>query len=695
MQRTLLLVDDEPNVLSSLKRLLRQPGYRILTANSGAEGLQQLAQHNVKVIISDQRMPCMTGVEFLSQVHQRWPDTIRIVLSGYADFSAVTSAINDGAIYKFFTKPWDDTQMRANVHEAFRHAELNEKNQQLTRIFESTIEGIMITDTNGVIQSVNPAFSLITGYNAAEAIGHTPSLLKSDRHDADFFYSMWQALVQNRQWQGEIWNRRKNGEVYPQWMALTAIMDQEGQPSQYVGLFNDITEQKRNEERIRHQAYHDTLTGLPNRLLFNDRLQLALVQTRHASEQLAVMFIDLDRFKNINDSLGYSVGDQLLQSMAQRLKDCTRDEDTVARMGGDEFTVMLPRIKQLSDVNQVAHKVLNGLSQPLQVEGHELVVTASIGISLYPNDGKQAETLIKNADSAMYSAKEQGKNKYQLYNTDMNTNAMEHLTLETQLRHALEHEEFCLHYQPQVNIASGQLIGFEALVRWQHPELGLVVPGKFIPLLEETGLIVPVGEWILNQACRQNHAWREAGLIPVRVAVNFSSHQFRTNTLSQMVKQALKNNDLPADSLEVEITEGVLMDDVQQCSKTLQQLRNMGVSIAIDDFGTGYSSLSYLKQLPVDTLKIDQSFVRDITCNPQDMEIVTSIITMAHGLDLRVIAEGVETTEQLQLLSDLGCDQIQGYFTGWPLTTKQTTELLQKSASLPLLKAVTSGKEQR
>ncbi|VAX07065.1 diguanylate cyclase/phosphodiesterase (GGDEF & EAL domains) with PAS/PAC sensor(s) [hydrothermal vent metagenome] len=681
MERSLLLVDDEPNVLSALKRLLRQQGYQVLTATSSAEGLQLLAQHKIKVIISDQRMPHMTGVEFLGQVRERWPDTVRIVLSGYADFSAVTGAINEGAIYKFFTKPWDNAQMRANIHEAFRHAELNEKNEQLTRIFESTLEGILITDEKGVIQSVNPAFTLITGYSAAEAIGQTPAMLKSDRHDAEHFRAMWQALVQNGQWEGEIWNRRKNGEIYPQWLVLTAIMDNEGNPSQYVGLFNDITEQKKNEERIRHQAYHDALTELPNRLLFNDRLQVALAQARRTDEQLAIMFIDLDRFKNINDSLGHSVGDQLLQGMAQRLLDCTRDEDTVARMGGDEFTVMLPRIRLLGDVDQVARKVLDGLSKPLRVEGHELVVTASIGISLYPDDGKQAEALMKNADSAMYSAKEQGKNKYQFYSADMNASAMEHFTLETQLRHALEHEEFVLHYQPQVEINSGRLIGFEVLVRWQHPELGLVLPGKFITLLEETGLIVPVGEWILNQACRQNHAWREAGLAPVRVAVNFSSHQFREVPVSQVVAQALKDSDLSADGLEVEITEGVLMDDIEQSCETLQQLRDMGVAIAIDDFGTGYSSLSYLKQFPVDMLKIDLSFVRDITCNPQDMEIVTSIIAMAHGLELGVIAEGVETEEQLQLLSELGCDQIQGYLTGRPLASEQATELLLKHSN--------------
>ncbi len=687
MQRTLLLVDDEPNILKALKRLLRKDDYHILTAISGAEGLQQLAQQQVNVIISDQRMPYMTGVEFLGQVCTLYPDTVRIVLSGYADFSAVTGAINEGAIYKFFTKPWDDQQMRANVLEAFRHAELNEKNEQLTRIFESTLEGILITDVQGVIQSVNPAFSSITGYSSSEAIGKTPELLKSDRHDAAFFQTMWQSLEQHGQWEGEVWNQRKNGEVYPQWLVLTAIKGKENKPSQYVGLFNDISEQKKNEEHIRFQAYHDALTGLPNRLLFNDRLHVALAQVRRMNEQLAIMFIDLDRFKNINDSIGHAVGDQLLQVMAKRLQHFTRDEDTVARMGGDEFTVLLPRFKQLDDVKQVAVKILKGLREPFQIEGHELVITSSIGISFYPNDGEQAESLMKNADSAMYRAKDQGRNKYQFYSSDMNAGAIEYLTLETQLRHAVQRQEFCLYYQPQVDIHSGKLIGFEALIRWLHPEQGLIAPGKFITLLEETGLIVPVGEWILNESCRQNFVWREAGLEPIRVAVNVSSVQFRAAPIDQLVANALNGSGLIANGLEVEITEGALMVDVSQSRKTLHQIRDMGVAIAIDDFGTGYSSLSYLKEFPVDMLKIDQSFVRDISCNPQDMEIVTSIIAMAHGLALGVIAEGVETIEQLELLRSLGCDQIQGYYTGRPLDSKQATALLKKSASQSLLTA--------
>ncbi len=685
MEGTLLLVDDEPNVIQALKRLLRPDGYQIITATSGAKGLAIINQHKADVIISDQRMPLMSGVEFLTQVRQHSPNTVRIVLSAYSDFGAVTSAINDGAIYKFFTKPWDDKQMRANVREAFVHSALTQKNEQLTRIFESTLEGIMITDVNGVIQSVNPAFTFITGYNSVEAVGKTPRLLRSDRHEPEFYQVMWAKLSETGQWQGEIWNKRKNGDIYPLWLALTAITNADDQVGQYVGLFNDITEQKKNESRIRHQAYHDALTGLPNRLLFNDRLVLGLAQARRSKEKLAIMFIDLDRFKTINDSLGHSVGDLLLQGMSHRLIDCTREEDTVARMGGDEFMVILPRIKQLQDVKQVAAKILDSFRKPLLIEGHELVVTTSIGISLFPGDGATPDILMKNADSAMYKAKDKGKNKYQFFCADMGVSAMQRLTWETQLHRALEREEFELHYQPQVNASSGHLLGFEVLVRWQHPDLGLVPPGKFIHLLEETGLIVPVGEWILDQACRQNQSWREAGLPPVRVAVNYSGRQFRDIDLDIQVDKILQNSGLPASGLGVEITESVVMDNVEQSTQTLHRLHAKGIHISIDDFGTGYSSFSYLKQFPIDSMKIDQSFVRDITCNPQDREIVNSIITMAHGLNLQTIAEGVETWEQLSLLKTLGCDEIQGFFISKPVPATEARKLLQYHRDIPLV----------
>ncbi|GMQ88669.1 MAG: hypothetical protein BMS9Abin09_0099 [Gammaproteobacteria bacterium] len=667
MERTLLLVDDELNILKAMQRLLRHDGYHILTATSGQEGLALLKDNDVKVIISDQRMPHMTGVEFLSKVNDIYPQTVRIVLSAYSDFSAVTDAINHGSIYKFFTKPWDDKLMRANVQEAFQRSELSWKNNQLTQVFESTLEGIMITSAEGIIQAVNPAFTEITGYPAEEAIGDNPRILHSGRQSEVFYEEMWQALLSTGQWQGEIWNRRKNGEVYPEWLVITAIHDEASKVKQYVALFNDITEQKKNEEQLAHQAYHDALTNLPNRLLFDDRLNLALSHAQRHDEKLAVMFLDLDRFKNINDSLGHSIGNHLLKGVAERLVRCLRQEDTVARMGGDEFTILLPHIPHADRAMEVAEKILDSLKKPLSLEGHELFVSASIGISIYPDDARQAESLMKNADTAMYRAKERGRDNYQFYTAAMNTRALERLTLENQLRRALEREQFELYYQPQMHLGTGQIIGAEALLRWRTEQGELISPAEFIPLLEDTGLILPVGAWVLQQACTQNSAWQAAGYPPLHIAVNLSARQFGQRDLVSQVLDCLATTGLQARYLELEITESIMMDAAQGKPGMLEAFKEAGLQLAVDDFGTGYSSLSYLKKLPVDTIKIDQSFVRDMARDPEDAAIVKTIITLAHDLKRRVIAEGVETQEQLDLLRTLGCDEIQGYLLSRPL----------------------------
>jgi len=682
MERTLLIVDDEENILKALARLLRREGYRILTANSAQVGLQLLEYNDVNVIISDQRMPHMTGVEFLSRVKDLYPDTMRIVLSAYSDFSAVTDAINKGAIYKFFTKPWDDGLMRTNIKEAFHRSELMWKNNQLTRVFESTIEGIMITSTQGIIQSVNPAFTEITGYEADEAIGHTPRILHSGRQDKMFYEDMWQSLGETGQWQGEIWNRRKNGEVYPEWLSITAIHDGSGKTSQYVSLFNDITEQKENEARIAHQAYHDALTDLPNRLLFHDRLDVALAHARRNNKMLAVMFLDLDRFKNINDSLGHFAGDCLLQGVAERLTHCVRQEDTVARMGGDEFTILLSHIPQIDNAAGVAKKILDTFKQPVNIEGRELFITVSIGISVYPDDAQQADLLMKNADTAMYRAKECGRNNHQFYSPTMNARALERLTLENRLHTALEHDEFQLYYQPQMDLRNGRIIGMEALLRWSTEEWGWVSPMDFIPLLEETGLILPVGEWVLQQACAQNSAWQAAGYTPLRIAVNLSARQFGQQNLVERLETVLAKTGLAAQYLELEITESIMMDAVSAKLEVLGELKDAGLQLAVDDFGTGYSSLSYLKRFPVNTIKIDQSFVRDMTRDPADAAIVATVITLAHNLKHKVIAEGVETEEQLEMLRQLKCDEIQGYLISRPLPAVEVPQWLDNQASV-------------
>ncbi len=680
MQRTLLLVDDEPNILSSLVRLLRKEGYRIFTASGGQEGLELLDRERIDVIVSDQRMPQMTGVEFLSRVKECFPNTVRIVLSGYADFAAVTEAINRGAIYKFFTKPWDDELLRNNLREAFQRFELVWKNEQLVQVFDSTIEGIMITDVDGIIQSINPAFTTITGYSAEDAVGKNPRMLQSGRQDQEFYQQMWQALTASGEWHGEIWNRRKNGEIYPEWLSITAIRNDAGNTTQYVSLFIDISEQKANEARIVHQAYYDELTDLPNRRLFNERLAAALEMARRREWTAVVMFLDLDRFKTINDTLGHDIGDRLLISIAQRLTAVIRQEDLVARMGGDEFTLLLPQIEQRHDAAIVANKILQALSDPVKIEDHELYVTSSIGIALFPDDGKSADELMKNADSAMYQSKEKGGNHHQFYSADMNGEAGERLALESDLHKALERDEFELHYQPQVALTSGRISGMEALIRWRHSALGLIPPGRFIPLAEETGLIVSIGEWALNHACNQLKQWQDAGLTAPRVAVNLSARQFHDHDLPATVAAALAASGLAPAHLELEITESIVMHDATANIETMLKLKNMGLTLSIDDFGTGYSSLSYLKRFPLNTLKIDASFIRSLndTEDGDDGAIVKAIIAMAHSLGLGVIAEGVEEQRQLAFLQAQGCDEVQGFYFSRPLTADKMKQLLQQ-----------------
>ncbi len=446
-----------------------------------------------------------------------------------------------------------------------------------------------------------------------------------------------------------------------------------------IGLERQLRQQ---DEEIRIMAYHDPLTGLPNRLLFNELLYLALaLAQRHDHDRgLAVLFLDLDRFKVINDTLGHTVGDQLLQAVAERLKECCRrDRDTVARRGGDEFIILLPDIDTTREAVNVAQKIIDAFSHPFAISEHELFVGASIGISIFPDDGADCETLIRNSDMAMYRAKEQGRNRYCLFNQSMNDEAAQRLAMENSLRRALQRGEFFLDYQPEVNVKNGSVIGFEALVRWQHPELGLVPPKKFICLAEETGLIVPLGEWILRNACAQNKAWQDAGLTSVRVAVNLSPREFQSINLAEMVENVLGETKLEPRWLELEVTEGIMIHDIETTSRTLRRLSNLGVHISIDDFGTGYSSLSYIKKLPINTLKIDQSFVNDITTNSDDAAIATAIITMAQSLRLNVVAEGVEAKEQMKFLYSHKCQGMQGYYFSRPLPAGEIQPLLRES----------------
>ena len=552
------------------------------------------------------------------------------------------------------------------------------------KVIEASLDGIMIVNADNRVEFVNPAFTHMTGYTPEEIIGFNPNILKSGHHDEPFYRHMYETLAKQDYWQGEIWNRRKNGEIFPEWLTINVIRDEDGDISQYAAIFSDITERKRTEERIKNLAYFDVLSGLPNRRLFTDRLQLAIANAHRHGHQLAIMFLDLDLFKRINDSLGHGIGDQVLVETSARIAHCVREGDTVARLGGDEFTILLPEIENIEDAAKLAERLIAQVRQPFMIDEHELYVTTSIGIAVYPEDGTTVETLIKNADTAMYRAKDLGRNSFQLYTRAMNARSFERITMETALRHAVTREEFRLVYQVKVDLVSGRMSGVEALVRWHHPEMGLVGPTDFIPLAENLGVISEIGEWVLRAACKQCKHWHDLGLPPVRIAVNVSALQFRETDMPAVVARALADTGLEPHFLELELTESVLMQRVDEVVKVLKELRAMGIRISIDDFGTGYSSLSYLKRMPIDALKVDRSFVNDIfgendEVTDEGAEIVSTIINLAHNLKLKAIAEGVETPAQAEFLRSKGCDEVQGFLVSRPVSGEDLISLFDRN----------------
>lgn len=543
--------------------------------------------------------------------------------------------------------------------------------------FENSLEGIAITDAHGCILTINSMFSTITGYTREDVVGRNPRMLSSGRQTQDFYDEMWQALHEQGKWQGEIWNKRKNGEIYPQWLTISRVCDEHGKPTNFVGVFSDITERKSAEERILHQVYYDQLTDLPNRVLFNDRLNQVLGMAKRRDDQpFAVMFLDLDRFKLINDTMGHQAGDQLLQQAAHRLRGSVRESDTVARMSGDEFTILLSEIAYPKHAANVAQKIVDAFRKPFQLNGEDVYVSPSIGISVYPQDGRTIDVLLKNADMAMYRAKGSGGAAYELFDAGLATMASERLTMETALHKALERNELELLYQPQFDCDNGKLQGFEALVRWRHPERGLLLPEAFLPIAEESGLILPIGEWVLRHACAQAQAWRQDYPGHRLIAVNLSARQFHAPDLSRQVAQALQRSGLPSFCLELEVTESAIMKDLNASVAIMHQLTDMGVQFSIDDFGTGHSSLSLLKQLPIHALKVDESFIRDLDVDEDDASIVNAVVMMAGRLGLRVVAEGVEQHAQLALLRKHKGVIGQGALLGEPVSAEQAAHLM-------------------
>jgi diguanylate cyclase (GGDEF)-like protein/PAS domain S-box-containing protein len=525
----------------------------------------------------------------------------------------------------------------------------------------------MITDAGGIIEYVNPAFEVKTGYQADEILGRSLGLIKSGQHDAGFYSELWHTILDGGVFRATFTNRRKNGDLYYEQKTITPLKDDQGRITHYVATGKDITEQVEAQERLAYLAHHDVLTDLPNRALLTDRLEHALAQARRNEYLVAVLLMDLDRFKVINDNLGHSIGDSLLKAVAERLRQCIRTSDSIARLGGDEFTIVLEGIENVHDVVMVVEEVLRSIARPYYIEGNELLTSASIGITLFPFDDGDIEAFLKNADTAMYRAKKAGGNSYTFFTADMGKELARRLAMENRLRLALDNQEFTLHYQPRVEAHSGRATGAEALLRWQDPETGPVSPVEFIPLLEEIGLIIPVGEWVLRTACRDFQAMDRGGWAPLRVSVNLSPRQFQQDDLVDTITGILQETGLAPQRLELEITESLLVENVEAVVTTLRTLHDLGVYIAVDDFGTGYSALSYLKRFPLDTLKVDRVFVQDVTDDPDDAEIVKAIVAMAHSLRMEIVAEGVETREQLHFLQNLGCEEIQGYLFSRPL----------------------------
>ena len=565
----------------------------------------------------------------------------------------------------------------AIVHDISERVQAERGLREAATVFEATSEAIMITDTRGVIRRINQAFTQMTGYTVVEALGQTPRILKSDRQDEAFYKGMWERLLSQGRWEGELWNRRKNGDIFPVWQIVSTVRDEQGAAVGFVSLFIDITQKKRDEDEIAYRANYDALTGLPNRNLLAERLTQALKQARREGSRVAVMFIDLDFFKQVNDTLGHAVGDRLLQLVAERMRLCVRETDTIARLGGDEFVILLMDIDEIAPAGIVAEKLIAQMAEAFVIEGNEIHIGASIGITIFPDDGRDVDTLFRNADLAMYRAKTMGRNNAQFFEPALTTAALDRRALENDLRGALSRQEFRLHFLPLVDLATSRIMGVEALLRWQHPQRGLLDPGNFVPLAEETGLIREIGAWALDESCRQLAAWETAGH-NLTLAINVSIRQLPEALSVKNILAVLYKYGLVPQQLVLEITESVLLADSPAIQQWFVEAGAAGLLLSIDDFGTGYSSLAYLKRFPVRHVKIDRTFVKDMAGDAGNRALVEAILAMAHSLGLSVVAEGVENAGQASLLQARSCELAQGYLYSQPLPADELLALLNK-----------------
>ncbi len=688
----ILLVEDDPEIGALLQMVLEQRGHAVSKFADGESGWEAYQSQEFSMVILDWLLPGMDGLEVCRKIRSspKGGDSLILVITARTNPGDLEQVMAAGAD-DYVAKPFGIglLNIRLSIAEqriiSLRNKRKAEAELRIAAVTFDSQESLMITDSNGVILRVNQAFTDETGFTPEEVIGQSPRILSSGRHNDAFYRAMWDSVHRTGKWQGEVWDRRKNGEIYPKWLTISAVKGEDGLVTNYVGAQVDISERKAAEGRAQYLAHHDLLTGLYNRYSLNERLTQALGLVMRNEKKLALMLIDLDNFKAVNDTLGHPVGDLLLVEVANRLGASVRQSDFVARLGGDEFVIMLPDIDSTSDVVYVADKVLKLISEPYRVNEHELRTSPSIGICFYPDDAIDAQDLMKKADVAMYHAKSSGRGSYQFFNVGMQQAAQRRMAMESELRIALEKQQFLLYYQPQLDLRTGQLVGVEALVRWQHPERGLVSPVEFIPIAEESGLIMPLGDWVLQEACRQLAEWRAGGIKHIRMSVNLAASQFADSELPARIQKVIAMHGLPADSIDLEVTESMTMSSPSEAVGMMKELNGNGHTLSIDDFGTGYSSLTYLKLFPVSTLKIDRSFVKDIETDLDDASICDITVLLAHKLGMEVIGEGVETQAQLKYLLSIGCEKIQGYLISKPLPADQAARFIRNH---PLMTSV-------
>jgi diguanylate cyclase (GGDEF)-like protein/PAS domain S-box-containing protein len=667
----ILVIEDTDADFRLITRHLRQDGLQAecVRVSRPEELADALARDRIDLALVDYHVPGLAIGDSLARIRADAPGLPVILMSGSIGEEAAVELLKQG-VWDFVLKdrlarlvPAIQRSLR-EVAQQNAQREAEEQMRLAAVAFENTREGILVTDADHRIISVNRAFTQITGHQAAEVLGRDLSVLgPRDQESCDFYVRMGTWLAAHGTWHGEVINRRQDGQAYAAWFNITAVRSSEGRVTHYVGVLTDISERKAAQARIEHMAQHDPLTDLPNRTLLADRMQQAIAQAQRSDRRVAVLFVDLDHFKHINDSLGHAIGDRVLIEISRRLVHNVRASDTVARLSGDEFVVLLPEIGGIEGVVRVVAGITEAIASPIQIEGNRIRMSASIGVSLYPKDGREASALLINADHAMYHAKSAGRSTYRFFSPEMDARARERFRIEADLRDALARRQLQLFYQPQVNSHTTRIGAYEALLRWAHPERGLLCPGAFLNVAEETGLIVPVGEWVLRQACVQCSRWRAEGFRG-SVAVNLSARQFSQENLLETVKESLRGAGLPGNFLELELTESMLVEPTDETMRLLHDLRELGVGVAVDDFGTGYSSLSYLKRYPITTLKIAQPFVEEISADSEARAIVQAIITLARAMSLRTVAEGVEQASQVHALRDMGADLLQGYYFG-------------------------------